>query len=38
MKPKTQIEYRQLSELKELAGNPFSCGGFEALANWGLIR
>ena len=39
MKPKTQIEYRQLSELKELAGNPriIKKDQFEKLAEWGLF-
>lgn len=39
MKPKAQVEYRPIAELKELPGNPRTIkkDQFEKLAEWGLF-
>lgn len=39
MKPKTQLEYRSIADLKELPGNPRTIkkDQFEKLAEWGLF-
>lgn len=39
MKPKAQVEYRAIAELKELPGNPRTIkkDQFEKLAEWGLF-